>query len=160
MIKTTADGSHTHLNSLRSISNPLSEKKLPTLRGDTSIGRQGKKYLWPLNGAKKATPKPPLVSASNSGCERVDKNKKRKTRREFPWVVRNHSNVSTTLSKTAKNTEWVKPRCPSISPYLMPKLKPMTSTSGITEQTPPARSKIGDAVSGGRKAASERGTTG
>ena len=55
-IYTPAEGSHTHLSSLRSISTPLLEKNLRTPIGDTSIGRHGKKYLALLNGAHRATP--------------------------------------------------------------------------------------------------------
>ena len=53
---TPAEGSHTHLNSLRIISTPRLEKNLRTPIGDTSIGRHGKKYLTLLNGAHRATP--------------------------------------------------------------------------------------------------------
>ena len=51
-----AEGSHTHLISLRIICPPLLEKNLRTPIGDTSIGRHGKKYLTLLNGAHRATP--------------------------------------------------------------------------------------------------------
>src|SRR5687768_564281 len=74
-----ADGSHTHLSSLKITRTPHSEKKLPMPIGDTSIGLHGKKYLSLLNGANRATPNPPFVSMSSSGCESVDKNKKMKT---------------------------------------------------------------------------------
>jgi hypothetical protein len=36
------------------------------LSGETRSGLYGKKYRFGLNGAKKATPGPPLVSASSN----------------------------------------------------------------------------------------------
>lgn len=45
---------------------PLSEKNLEAPIGETVIGLQGRKYLVSSHGEKKATPKPPLVIASNS----------------------------------------------------------------------------------------------
>ncbi len=39
--------------------------------GETSMGLHGKKNRSLLNGASSATPKPPLVSMSNNGCESV-----------------------------------------------------------------------------------------
>ena len=53
------------------ISTPLLEKNRLTLIGETSIGRHGKKYLALLNGANRATPRPPFVSISSKGCEGV-----------------------------------------------------------------------------------------
>jgi hypothetical protein len=52
--------------------------------GDTSIGLHGKKYRSLLNGANKATPRPPFVSISSNVCESVDKNKKRKMIQKLP----------------------------------------------------------------------------
>lgn len=57
--------------SLLRTSNPLSEKNRDAPIGDTAIGLQGKKYLALSQGEKKATPKPPLVNASKTGCEAV-----------------------------------------------------------------------------------------
>src|SRR5262245_66047358 len=39
--------------------------------GETGIGRQGRKYRVLSKGAKKATPSPPFVIASNSPCDAV-----------------------------------------------------------------------------------------
>jgi hypothetical protein len=39
------------------------------LSGDTSSGLVGKKYRFSLNGAKKATPRPPFVRASSTPCD-------------------------------------------------------------------------------------------
>jgi len=82
---TAAAGSHTHLSSLRMICTPLVEKNLRTPIGETSIGRHGKKYRVLLKGAHSATPRPPLVSISSNGCERVEQNKKRKVTHVPGW---------------------------------------------------------------------------
>src|SRR5205823_12240846 len=140
----TVDGSHTHLNSLSITRIPHFEKKLATPIGDTSIGLHGKKYLSLLNGANSATPRPPFVSISSKECESVDINRKRKITQLPPGLLRNRVKVSSALSAAAKTMECVKPRCPSISPYLIPNLKPITSKSGIIEQTAPAKINVGD----------------
>ena len=46
-------------------------KNALTRTGKTWMGRQGKKYLVRSNGEKKATPSPPLVSASSTPCVAV-----------------------------------------------------------------------------------------
>ena len=84
MINTIAEGAHIHFSSLSITRFPHSEKKLPTLIGETSTGLQGKKYLSLLNGASRATPSPPFVSISSKGWESVDKNKNRKITQLLP----------------------------------------------------------------------------
>ena len=87
-IHTPAAGSHTHWSSLHMICTPRREKNLRTLMGETSMGRHGKKYRVLLNGANRATPRPPLVSISSKGWERVDTNKKRKTTHQGEGLLR------------------------------------------------------------------------
>lgn len=65
----TVVGRMIKISSDKSTLTPQSEKKTPTPIGDTSIGRTGKKYRVVSNGQKKATPKPPLVTASSSPCD-------------------------------------------------------------------------------------------
>ncbi len=62
------DGSRIQRISLCRTARPRAEKN-PTPIGETWIGRHGKKKRWLLNGAKNATPRPPLVSASSSPWE-------------------------------------------------------------------------------------------
>lgn len=57
--------SHRITRSPRAVINPAADM------GETGIGRQGRKYRVLSNGAKKATPSPPLVIASKSPCEAV-----------------------------------------------------------------------------------------
>jgi hypothetical protein len=45
------------------------------LSGDTASGLSGKKYRLSLNGAKKATPRPPFVSASSTPCDAMHRNR-------------------------------------------------------------------------------------
>jgi len=70
------------------ICTPRRVKNLRTPMGETSMGRHGKKYRVLLNGANRATPRPPLVSISSQGCERVEKNKKRKITHEGEGLLR------------------------------------------------------------------------
>jgi len=63
---------------------PVSEKKLATPMGETTTGRQGKKYRSFSNGEKNATPNPPLVKASSIPCDNVDKNRNVNVIRETP----------------------------------------------------------------------------
>src|SRR5207244_6989077 len=134
-------GNHFHLTSLTITRAPQSGKKLPMVSGDTSMGLQGKKYLSSMNGANRATPNPPFVSISSSGCDKVDKNKNRRITQVLPALFRNRVNISNAARITANSNEWVKPRCTSISPYLIPKLNPTTSKSLTIEHTSPATSK-------------------
>ena len=71
------------ISSLKITRIPHSLKKLVIPIGETSITFHGKKYRVTSKGEKKATPKPPLVSASNIECERVQLLKKRKRRKPF-----------------------------------------------------------------------------
>jgi hypothetical protein len=70
------------------ICTPRWEKNLRTLKGETSMGRHGKKYRALLKGANRATPRPPLVSISSKGCESVDRNKKRKITQDGERLLR------------------------------------------------------------------------
>jgi len=90
-----------------------------------------------LNGAKNATPKPPFVIESNIPCEIVDMNKKRKVISRLRLPLERIKIVTKMATTAAKEIECVIPLWPSISPYLMPKLKPTTSKSGATEQIEP-----------------------
>jgi hypothetical protein len=139
---------------------PHLEKKLATPIGDTSIGLQGKKCLSVLKGANRATPRPPFVSISSSECDSVDTNKKRNITQLPPGLWRNRVNVSSALSAAAKTIECVKPRCPNISLYLIPNLKPITSRSGMTEQAAPARTIVGESADAGRHTENASGTAG
>src|SRR5215213_5150322 len=73
--KMTKAGNQTQIISLKITTRPRSPKKLKPI-GETSIGRHGKANLLPLNGARSATPEPPFVSISSSGCENVASEKK------------------------------------------------------------------------------------
>ena len=68
-------GNTTHINSLLTTIHPREDMKFFMPIGDTRITRisQGKKYLLSLNGAKTATPNPPVVKASKIKCETVAK---------------------------------------------------------------------------------------
>jgi len=54
-------GTQIHNSSLANTSTPRFVKNAVTLIGDTSIGRNGRKERADENGAKNATPSPPLV---------------------------------------------------------------------------------------------------
>src|SRR5512143_3768023 len=71
----------TQTNSVISTVSPRCVKNLCGSSGDTSMGRNGKKYRVLSNGAKKATPTPPLVMASNTPCELIAKKKNQPRRR-------------------------------------------------------------------------------
>jgi len=60
----TKPGNQIHTSSLFSTNNPLEPMKDFTLIGETWMGLQGKKYRSAEKGEKKATPRPPFVSAS------------------------------------------------------------------------------------------------
>lgn len=59
-------GIQIHRNSTFRTVKPRWLKKAPRPRGETSMGVQGKKYLWLENGDNRAIPRPPLVIASKS----------------------------------------------------------------------------------------------
>ena len=69
------DGIQTQIISLFNTRQPHSLKKLVIPIGETVIGRNGKKKRVLSNGAKKATPNPPVVIASRIGWEAVHKKK-------------------------------------------------------------------------------------
>lgn len=71
----SSEGIHIHMNSLLNICHPREVKNPATLIGETRTGRKGKKYLSFWNGAKNATPRPPLVNASSRGCREVARKK-------------------------------------------------------------------------------------
>jgi hypothetical protein len=62
-------GAHTHFISFMRIASPRLVRNSLMLSGETASGLVGKKYRFSLNGAKKATPKPPSVSASSTPCD-------------------------------------------------------------------------------------------
>jgi hypothetical protein len=62
----TRPGSQIQTNSLFSTDHPRELKKDFMLIGETRIGVQGKKYRSDEKGDKKATPRPPFVSASRT----------------------------------------------------------------------------------------------
>jgi hypothetical protein len=67
MKKMIALGIHIQIISLVMTPKPRSLKKSMPI-GETSIGRHGEKNRSALNGASNATPRPPLVNMSSSGC--------------------------------------------------------------------------------------------
>ena len=66
-----SEGIQIHANSFFKTSRPREVKKAATPIGETSIGRQGRKYRPVSNGAKNATPNPPFVIASRRPCDAV-----------------------------------------------------------------------------------------
>jgi hypothetical protein len=59
-------GAHTQRISFKRMATPRLVRNALMLSGETSSGLYGKKYRFALKGAKKATPGPPLVSASSN----------------------------------------------------------------------------------------------
>jgi hypothetical protein len=80
------------------------------------MGRQGKKYRLFSKGAKKATPRPPLVRASRIPWDTVDRNKNPNsiTRDACASIGSNH--VRHALRKTANAMECDSPRWPKRCP--------------------------------------------
>jgi hypothetical protein len=70
-------GIQTTNSSLAMTARPPPEKNRRIEIGDTTMGRHGKKNRSAEKGAKKATPKPPLVSASRRPCDTVARNRKK-----------------------------------------------------------------------------------
>ena len=66
------DGIQTQTTSLLSTAIPLLLKKRVMLIGETLMTFHGKKYRSSQNGAKNATPNPPVVHASKIGCDAVE----------------------------------------------------------------------------------------
>ncbi len=76
--------------------------------GETGIGRQGRKYLELSNGAKNATPPPPLVIASKSPCDAVISAKKSaRLKKELPGdhFPRTARAAATIPANAAKSSE-------------------------------------------------------
>jgi hypothetical protein len=71
VVTTKADGIQIQTISLMITAQALLLEKNRSPIGETSIGVQGKKYRVLLNGARNATPKPPLVKASRTPCDAV-----------------------------------------------------------------------------------------
>src|SRR6266571_1519501 len=63
-------GAQTQRISLTRIARPRLVRNCLMLSGETASGRSGKKYRLSLNGAKKATPRPPFVRASSDAMHR------------------------------------------------------------------------------------------
>lgn len=80
-------------------------------------------------------PRPPVVIASKSACDIVQRkmNANAETRR-CGRVISNRIAETT----KAKKIECVKPRCPNVLAYGTPSANPMTSASGRIEPSPPA----------------------
>jgi hypothetical protein len=68
-------GAHTQRISLTRMARPRLVRNGRMLSGDTSSGLIGKKYRLSLNGAKKATPRPPFVRASRTPCDAMARNR-------------------------------------------------------------------------------------
>src|SRR5262249_17762243 len=114
------------------ILSPRCVKNRLARNGETKIGRHGKKYLPSSNGRRNATPRPPSVIASSTLCDSVIRNNNELCHARSASVPPSH-HPAATPTITANKIECVMPRCPQNSPYLMPKLKPITSTSGNAE---------------------------
>lgn len=129
-------GSQIQIISLKITFSPRSPKNLKPI-GDTSTGRHGKKYLSLLKGVKSATPEPPLVSISSSGCEKVDNEKKTKSLKNGISVFRilAATKAASAPNRRAKAIECVKPRCENIPPRSAPSQRVATSASGMIAQT-------------------------
>ena len=105
-------------NSHRMTRNPRVVIKPAADIGETGIGRHGRKYSVLSKGAKKATPRPPLVIASNSPCDAdIDAKKIASFRNEWPHFPRTARAAVPAPTRAAKSNEWVKPRCPNGCPY-------------------------------------------
>ena len=84
--------------------------------GETSTGRQGKKYRVESKGARKATPKPPLVKASRMPWDAVAAKNAKKARQRDPPMTQNDDSARS----AAKASECVMPRWPHGAPYSTP----------------------------------------
>lgn len=127
---TIKQGIAIYLSSLIMTRIPHSEKNSSTPIGDTCITRYGKKYLEFSNGIKKPTPLPPVVIASNTPCESVERNN---TIMNISFLCFPKKKDNKTLQIKAKAIECVKPLCPKGCRYSIPNLKAKTSTSGSIE---------------------------
>src|SRR5262245_12294979 len=105
-------------NSQRTTRNPRLVINPAADIGETGIGRHGRKYRVLSKGAKKATPNPPFVIASNSPCDAVIAAKKIASfSNEWPHFPRTARAAAAAPTRAAKNNEWVKPRCPNGCAY-------------------------------------------
>src|ERR1051326_9625109 len=68
-IARASDGIQIQAAALRSTAIPRADRNDRIPIGDTSMGRNGKKYRAFENGEKNATPRPPLVAASRNPWE-------------------------------------------------------------------------------------------
>src|SRR5690349_15152333 len=107
--------------SLKITAQPRSLKNLKPI-GETSIGRHGKANRSALKGAKSATPEPPFVSISRSGCENVASEKKQTSAAKEKGVFKNRRAIKAMSApkRIAKRMECVKPRWLNIPPRAAP----------------------------------------
>ena len=105
-------GAHSHTTSLVSTSRPRREKNDHTPIGETSIGRTGKCQRVSTNGAKKATPRPPLVIASSRPCDAAARASTSQMRQRRSGGRARIASVQRPASVTAASTEWLRPRWP------------------------------------------------
>lgn len=99
--------------------------------GDTFITCHGKKNRALLNGIKKPTPFPPVVKASKTPCDMVDRKITAKNNILLAFVKMKAKIVAQIRAKTM---ECVKPRCPNGCVYgILPKVT--TSKSGSIAET-------------------------
>src|SRR5262245_45141802 len=117
VVSNNNDGIHTQSSSLRNTAAPRDEKNRLTPIGETSIGRHGKKYRTALNGATKATPRPPLVKASSSPCENPARKRNVHSRPRLKLVPLNlRTRAAAAVAIAAANTmECDNPRWPRMS---------------------------------------------
>ena len=102
-----SDGAHSQTTSLVSTSTPRREKNDQTPIGDTSIGRAGKCQRVSTNGAKKATPRPPLVKASRSPCEAAARASTSHSHHRDSAGREGIASVATAASAAAAGSEWL-----------------------------------------------------
>src|SRR5262245_47422233 len=113
--------------------------------GETRIGRHGRKYRVLSKGAKKATPSPPLVIASNSPCDAVIAAKKiARFKYEWPHFPRTARAAAPAPTRAAKNNEWVKPRCPNGCAYGIQGVNSASASGKIGSRIDASRSRRSD----------------
>lgn len=115
--------------------------------GETGIGRQGRKYRVLSRGAKKATPSPPFVIASNNPCDAVIAAKKIASfMNEWPHFPRTARAAAPAPTKTAKSNEWVKPRCPKGCAYGIQGVNSASASGRTGSRIDAIRSRRSDAA--------------
>ena len=119
--------------------------KNPAPIGETSIGRHGKKNRSLLNGANKATPKPPFVNISSKVCDEVMIVKYTISFHLDMLTEAKQSAAARDPTKSANKNECVIPRWPNMLVYGTRKMKAITSASGNTGQTAVSIQKRGGA---------------